>query len=291
MANNVLSYNDIKPFEFYSSLLTVTDIPITNNFSVHIPTVGQVLSNEQEYLALASTLVASPMSYMIQLDEMGYKLWDKMTDYELFTILFKKYVIQLNLLEKNAEIQIPPDIRDSLMRSRDIFSLIFGETDIVHFSFIEENTADDTESDPSILMPKKGFFYNSVTKAIINENIYNKMADTIRKINLFEHKKGRPANENSKRYLFDKEVRRQKRLKNKKPQPYFEPLVVALVNNVGFKYDYEGVENLSLYKFNQSYRQIAHDIQFQNINRGIYAGTIDSSKLTDKSILSWVLTK
>lgn len=46
--------------------------------------------------------------------------------------------------------------------------------------------------------------------------------------------------------------------------------------------------NLSIYRFNQSYKQIQHKITFDNTMVGVYAGTVDTSKLSIKDILSWV---
>lgn len=288
---NLINPKELKPLDTTDSLLIVRDIPITYGLNVHIPTVGEVLHNQQDYFAVSSSLVASPLSYMVQLDEMGYKLWDKMSDYELFTILFQKYILQMRLLEPNVDVEISADVRKNLNRTKEVFSLIFGDSNIAHFSFIKEEFKEQSDISEDTLLPAKGFFYNDINKAIINEKIYIKMAETIRKINLYEYKKGRPANESAKKYLFEKEKRRQKRQRNKKPQLYFENRVIAMVNNQGFKYDYEGVNNLPLYKFNRSFQQISHDINFNNTMRGVFAGTVDSSKLTDKSVLSWVLTK
>ena len=80
------------------------------------------------------------------------------------------------------------------------------------------------------------------------------------------------------------------RMRKKKEfeQSDFEKLVIALVNNQSFKYDYDSVNQLSIYNFYQSFQQIQHEINFNNVMRGIYAGTIDTSKLTDKSVLSWI---
>lgn len=291
MENKSIDPMELKPISFTDSLLTVRNVPITYGLTVHIPTVGEVLHNEQEYLAISSSLVASPLSYMIQLDEMGYKLWDKMSDYELFTILFQKYAMQMRLLEPDVNIEIGDETRESLMRTKKVFSLILGDSNIAYFRFIEENVEKTADIPDNTLIPPKGFFYNDKDKTIINEKIYVKMAETIRKINLYEYKKGRPANKSAKKYLFEKEKRKQKRQKNRQFPVYFENLVVAMVNNQGFKYDYEEVNELSLYKFNRSFQQISHNIKFSNTMRGIYAGTVDSSKLTDKSVLSWVLKK
>ena len=67
-------------------------------------------------------------------------------------------------------------------------------------------------------------------------------------------------------------------------------MVIALVNRPEFKYNYEQVNNLSIYQFNQSFEQIKASITFDNTMIGVYAGTVDTSKIKDKSCLSWIST-
>ena len=63
------------------------------------------------------------------------------------------------------------------------------------------------------------------------------------------------------------------------------------MNRPEFKYNFEQVEHLSVYQFNQSYEQIKTSINFDNTMIGVYAGTVDTSKLKDKSYLSWIPVK
>ena len=65
-------------------------------------------------------------------------------------------------------------------------------------------------------------------------------------------------------------------------------MVVALVNTSEFPYDYDSCMNLSIYRFNQSAKQIGHKIAFDNTMIGVYAGTVDTSKMTNKDCLSWI---
>lgn len=71
-------------------------------------------------------------------------------------------------------------------------------------------------------------------------------------------------------------------------EPYLEKLVVALVNRPEFKYNYEQTEQMTIYQFSQSFEQIKTSINYDNAMIGVYAGTIDMSKLKDKSCLSWL---
>ena len=132
------------------------------------------------------------------------------------------------------------------------------------------------------------FLYSPSNNIIIDELIYNDLTDVIRKINLFEKDKSKPGNESARKYLLDKERKKQKRNAKKKREPYLEKLVIALVNTSEFPYDYDSCMELSIYKFNQSFKQIQHKIAFDNTMVGVYAGTVDTSKMINKDILSWI---
>ena len=91
--------------------------------------------------------------------------------------------------------------------------------------------------------------------------------------------------------LIKKAKRRMKRNANKPYDPYLEKLVVALVNRPEFKYNYEEVMDMSIYRFTQSFKQIKTSITFDNTMVGVYAGTVNTTKLADKSCLSWIPIK
>ena len=53
------------------SLLKLSSIDIVPKLSVRIPTVGEILEDEDSYYNITSSLTASPFQYMVQLDDMG----------------------------------------------------------------------------------------------------------------------------------------------------------------------------------------------------------------------------
>ena len=122
----------------------------------------------------------------------------------------------------------------------------------------------------------------------IDKFIYEQIADGIRKINIMKKDNRRPGNEAAKKYLIEKEKRYKRRHAKDKNDPYLETLVVALVNKQEFPYDYESVMDLSIYNFQRSLEQIQHTVNFDKVMIGVYAGTVDTSKMTDKSILNFI---
>ena len=235
------------------SLLNATSVDIVPNLSIRIPTVGEILEDEDKYYGIVSSLTATPFQYMVQLDDMGID-FTTITDYQLFMMLFPMY-------------------------AKSDLSLLFGDLDTSDFG-IYINQQDNSQ-----------VIYSPNNNIIIDELIYNDLADTIRKINLFEKVKSKPGNESARKYLLEKERKKQKRNAKKPKEPYLEKLVIALVNTSEFPYNYETCMDLSIYKFNQSFKQIQQKITFDNTMIGVYAGTVDTSKMTNKDALSWVSSK
>jgi len=235
------------------SLLNVASVDIIPKLSVRIPTVGEVLEDEYSYYSITSSLTATPFQYMVQLDNMGFD-YTQVTDYQLFMMLFPIY-------------------------AKSDLSILFGDLDTSDFG-IYINQKDNSQ-----------VIYSPSNNIVIDEFVYNDLTDTIRKINLFEKAKSKPGNESARKYLLEKERKKQKRNAKKKQEPYLEKLVIALVNTSEFPYDYDSCMDLSIYRFNQSFKQIQHKISFDNTMVGVYAGTVDTSKLSNKDILSWVPIK
>lgn len=232
--------------------LSSVQIPDTK-ISIRIPTVGEILEDEQNYYNIISSLTASPYQYMVQLNDIFHIDYTTITDYDLFKMLFSAY-LQSDL------------------------SIIFGDLNISDFGIYR------TDSKQDILMsPSSGIE--------INEKVYNDLADIIRKINLFEKVNYKPGNESAKKYLLEKERKKQKRNAKKPYEPYLEKLVIALVNTSEFPYDYDSCMDLSIYRFNQSFKQIQHKIAFDKTMIGVYAGTVDTSKLSNKDALTWIPNK
>ena len=232
------------------SLLKMSSVEITPKLSVRIPTVGEILEDEKSYYTLINSLTATPFQYMVQLDDMGID-FTTINDYQLFLLIFPSF-------------------------AKTDMSILFGNID---FSDIEVKT--NTQNDSAILHSEK----NDI---IIDELVYSEIVKAIRKINGLQRENRKPGNDEAKEFRINLERKKQKRNARKPYDPYLEKMVVALVNRPEFKYNYEQVEDLSIYQFNKSFEQIKTSINFDNTMIGVYAGTVDVNKLKDKSSLSWI---
>lgn len=232
------------------SLLKLSSVEIIPNLSIRIPTVGERLENEQRYYSLISSLTATPFQYMVQLDDMGFD-FTQMTDYQLFMMLFPSF-------------------------AKGDVSILFGDMDISDIS-ICKNKANNTF-----------ILYSAKNDIMIDELIYAQIADLLRKINGLTRENRKPGNDEAKEFRIHLERKRQRRNAKKPYEPYLEKLVIALVNRPEFKYNYEQVDHLTIYQLHQSFEQIKTSINFDNTMIGVYAGTVDTSKMKDRSCLSWL---
>lgn len=235
------------------SLLKLSSIDILPNLSIRIPTVGEILEDEQHYYSIISSLTATPFQYMVQLDDLGID-FTTVTDYQLFMMLFPSFV-------------------------HSDMNILFGDIDLsdIVSGINPQNSAP--------------ILYSAKNNIIIDEYIYSQIVDTIRKINDIKKDNRKPGNNEAKEFRIKLERKKQKRNTNKPYEPYLEKLVIALVNRQEFKYNYETVNDLTIYQFNQNFEQIKTSINFDNTMIGVYAGTIDTSKLKDRSCLSWLPIK
>lgn len=235
------------------SLLKLSSIEILPNLIIRIPTVGEILEDEQHYYSLISSLTATPFQYMVQLDDIGID-FTKITDYELFLMLFPSFALtDMNIL--------------------------FGDINFSDISVCKSN-----KNDQLVL-------YSPKNDIVIDKLIYEKIVESIRKIHNLKKENRKPGNDEAKEFRIKLERKKQKRNASKPYEPYLERLVVALVNRPEFKYNFEQVDNLTIYQFNQSFEQINASINFDNTMIGVYAGTVDTSKIKDRSCLSWLPNK
>lgn len=265
------------------SLLRATKIQITPDIFIRIPTVGEILDDETLYNNITYILSSTPFQQMVQLDDMGID-YTEITEWDLFaqniqiySYTLLKYKEKLNELNENDnEYLILKDAYDSLIKS---FQFVFGDLQIEGFDLYHDSTIDED------------ILYNKETNVRIDRLTYIEIANTIRKINGYEYVKSKPGNETAKKYLIEKERKRLKRAAKKPYESSLEKMVIALVNTSEFPYNYETCMDLSIYKFNQSFKQIQHKITFDNTMIGVYAGTVSTKDMHDKSVLSWIQTK
>lgn len=224
---------------------------INEHISVMIPTVGSVIENEDNYYGLVAMLTAMPIDLMCELDDAGVD-FTTITEYQLFLMLFP------SIAEMDTH-------------------LIFGDLDLSKFVLgINQQNGNTVMFDPE-------------SGAVIDKAIHGRIAATLRKIHHLEKNKRKPGNQEAKDYMLERaKIKRQRRKKSSFSE--LESLIVALVNTEQFKYDYEGTLDMSIYRFNESLRQVSSKIEYDHRMNGVYFGTVDLKGLSQDE-LTWLSHK
>lgn len=265
------------------SFLISNEIPITQDITILIPTVGQILENELEYYSLVQCFTATPWQRMVQLYMCKPSLdWTEFNDYTLFQLYFE--------VLRNSDVSML--FKD--LSFKYFFPCKDEKDNIVYHQFVHKETGESLDLYDKNTHLELMTNIESYKKIEINELIFNLIADKFRKLHLWEKdirhidKTGNFA-EHNKQYFMEREVRRwkkeQREAQNKSSQ--LEKMIIGLVNEEKFKYDFEGVMNLSIYAFNKSYEQICHAKNNFHILQGVYSGTINYKEL-DVSSKFWI---
>ena len=231
------------------NLLYKHEWPINDKIKVVIPTVGDILKDEDSYYSLVSMFTASPYDMMLILDEAGYD-FRSLNSFDLFIILFGS------------------------LREFDT-SLILGDLDLKKFKLSKNDTNDQV-----VLRDQE----NDIT---IDRAVYEKISLCLRTIHGLEKNNRKVQDDETKKYLLER-ARKKRGRKKSNNSSQLEALIVAMVNTEQFKYGYESVLGLTIFQFNESVRQIIKKVDYDNRMFGIYSGTI-SAKDIKKDELNWLI--
>lgn len=232
------------------NLLYKREFRITDQIYVQIPTVGQILDDEDNYYELVSLFTASPIDLIAQLDDAGID-FTKISDFELFLHLFPA------IFQKDT-------------------GLIFGSLDLTKFTIaVNEKNGTLVLLDPE----------NDI---VIDRLVHAKIADTLRKIHHLEKNTKKPANKEAKDYMIKRAQTKAKRRKKASTFSSIESLIISVVNTEQFKYNYDQTLDLTIYQFNESVRQIVRKIDFDNRMYGVYSGSLNAKELS-KDDMNWLI--
>ncbi len=234
------------------NLLYKREIAINDSIRIYVPTVGEIIDNEDAYYGLVSVLTAMPVDMLVQLEDAGID-FTSINEYELFLLLFAGF------------------------KSQDT-SLIFGDLDLSKFKM-----AVNEQNGNVVLL-------NEEQDIKIDRAIHGQIAGVLRKIHHLEKNNRKPANKEAKEFMLERARAKLKRRKNRKEDSQLESLIIAMVNTEQYKYDFEGTRELSIYQFNESVRQIIKKVDYDNRMYGVYAGTVNAKDLSQDD-LNWLIHK
>lgn len=227
-------------------------IAVNDYISIVVPTVGEIIEDEDAYYSLVSILTAMPIDMMVPLDDAGID-FTTLNDWELFLLMFGG------------------------LKSQDTH-LIFGDLDLSHFQL-----AVNEQNGTVILLDKEHDIK-------IDRAIQAQIANVLRKIHHLEKNMRKPANEEAKKFMIERARAKQRRNRNRKEDSQLETLIIAMVNTEQFKYDFESTKGLSIFQFNESVRQIINKVDYEHRMYGVYTGTINAKELSQDE-LNWLRHK
>ena len=232
-----------------SSLLYKSSYEINKYITIRIPTVREIVNNEEEYFSLVFAIIATPYDMMVQLDDIGVD-FTTVTDWDIFLSLFEE------------------------LKKKDL-SLIFNNINIEDFY--------------RVVNPQNGMvvLYNKKTDAVIDKEIYKKICNFLRKLLQLDKQDKKPANEEAKKFMIERARKKQNRRRRNKFHSQIEDIIISLVNTPEFPYDYESVLDINIYQLYSSLRQIDKKIHYNNIMIGVYAGTVNTKEV-DHQELIWM---
>lgn len=227
-------------------------IAINDSISIVVPTVGEIIDNEDAYYGLVSMLTAMPIDLLVQLDDAGID-FTTLNEWELFLLLFSGIKLQ-----------------DT--------SQIFGELDLSKFKMAVN------EQNGNIIL------LDDEHDIRIDRAIHAQIANVLRKIHHLEKNTRKPANEEAKKFMIERARAKQRRNRNRKEDSQLETLIIAMVNTEQYKYDFESTRGLSIFQFNESVRQIINKVDYEHRMYGVYTGTINAKELSQDE-LNWLKHK
>ena len=241
-------------------LLYANSYRISDDISVCIPLLGEILDLQDDYNRVLTAFVSTPYELMVQLDDLGIDFMS-ITKYQLFFMLFR------NILE---------EYRNGQMKALD---LVLTGCD---FNNIQPAVNCDTE---------ELVFVDTNGHAVINERIYQMVRATLCFIHDIDGTEKHLFNAGDKDFFLERMRAKQRRLKRKANQSSeLEDLIIALVNTQEFKYDFDSVRSLTLYQFYRSLKQILKRINYDQIMQGYYTGNLDIKKVSQDT-LNWLSSK
>ena len=228
---------------------------LTEHICINNPTLGQIADfGEEQYWGMVTELCCTSYDYRLMLDEAGIDYLD-IDDYTMFR------TICVGLQPNETQILIPN----------------------IDFSKLIAAQHKDTER-IVLADPDSG-------EVILDEFIYQLMVDHIRNIHCMERNFEVPGNPQARDVFMWEAREARENAKRKKFKSTLGPMVSAMCNQEGFKYNYNTVWDLNIYAFMDAVRRIQKIKLADHFEAGMYSGMMDTSKMGKgqiRKITNWM---
>lgn len=247
------------------SLLGRKTYKVTDKITVNIPTVGLVrgenAEDEENFWSEVGLFSISADDIALDLEKMGID-FTAVSDYSVFVMLYSA--------------------RKSDMSKSGASDLLFEGFNLWGLNLMQsENSYVFTDASGDI---------------VLNEEIYDKLSDVIVLITGHKKPKRMKFANNFARQRWLKKVRRKKEIEaeNRKSSQeknscgVLDGIILRLVCNANFPYNFETINDVTLYDLIYSLKQIEKDISVSDLMQGRLVGD-DLKKYSDKQLSRYVL--
>lgn len=247
------------------SLLGRKSYKISDKVIVNIPTVrlvrGDNAGDEENFWSEAGLFSISADDIALDLEKIGID-FTAVSDYSVFMMLYS--VRKSDMLKSGAA--------DLLFETFNLWEL-------------------------DLMQTENGYvFTDSGGDVVIDEDIYNKLSDVITLITGHEKTKRMKFGNNFARQRWLKKIGRKKEIeaekqknsKEKSTGGVLDGIILRLVCNANFPYNFETINDVTLYDLIYSLKQIEKDISVSDLMQGRLVGD-DLKKYSDKQLSRYVL--
>lgn len=281
------------------------DYIISKNIIIHQPTLNEICDyGEQEYFSILYSLVATPQSMKVQLDDMGVD-YTEIKPYELFySILYKMFskdktkILFGDLDFTKFERLKKTDTNDVILYQKrvriDVYDLsgeiVNSFVDFDEASYFLECSSNDLLNlyeNNEIIFNEKYTLSFSKEEIVIDEYTYGLIMDYLCKVHLIERDLKIPMNDITKKILIEDARDEMIANQNKKYKSRLKNLISAMVNSEGFKYNHSQVWDMKINAFMDSVKRISKIKTANLLLQSGYSGFGINLKDISKKQLDW----
>lgn len=230
-------------------ILLSDEYKINDRLVIKQPTLREVIKfGENRYFSLVGRLTAYPSDMMSELFDIGID-YENISDFDMFIFMCKTIPVSES-------------------------SILFGDLDLSSMELVPSDIGE-----PMLLDSKSGIR--------IDRSIHNRIFKYLVEVHGIEKDHKRAGNAHTKRVLIELD-REEKALAQKKEYTSsLGNLISSMVNIDGFKYNYQTVQDITLYQLMDAVHRVQIIKSSLALLQGSYSGMIDTSKI-NKEHFNWL---
>mgnify|MGYP003290043721 CR=1 FL=1 len=236
------------------SLIGRKNYTLSNGLVLHIPTLKELRGERDEdeirNFNLITPFISTPTDLMVELYEQGI-------DFQVFT---DDYVFFATMIEQYSGLN---------------YGLVFENVGVCNWRAVSDG--------------ENIFVYDEDNEIIITREIYFELSEVLRKMYYRERTHREFCNERALRMAVKIAKKEYEKAMRDRNSSEFDNMILLLVNNGNFKYDFESVSNLTIYDFLSSFRQIQKSDYVDKLTLGGYSGGIDLTKIPQAELDKFIL--